>query len=150
MQTFESYDYLKVPVDENFLSQYLDSYGCFGWKPDDNVPPEKAGGKVQLHFKRSRNIPGKTELIRLQQHYEACMAEIATLEASKSSVPMMVSLTSGLVGCAFMAGSVFAVTAYRPIIWLTVVLGFRALPCGAGRISAIRLPGSAEPPRWPP
>ena len=123
MQTFESYDYLKVPVDENFLSQYLDSYGCFGWKPDDNVPPEKAGGKVQLHFKRSRNIPGKTELIRLQQHYEACMAEIATLEASKSSVPMVVSLTSGLVGCAFMAGSVFAVTAYRPIIWLTVVLG---------------------------
>ena len=82
MQTFESYDYLKVPVDENFLSQYLDGYGCFGWKPDDNVPPEKTGGKVQLHFKRSRNIPGKTELIRLQQHYEACMAEIATLESA--------------------------------------------------------------------
>ncbi len=119
MQTFECYDYLKVPVDENFLSQYLDGYGCFGWKPDDNVPPEKTGGKVQLHFKRSRNIPGKTELIRLQQHYEACMAEIATLEASKSSVPMVV----WLVGCAFMAGSVFAVTADRPIIWLTVVLG---------------------------
>lgn len=122
MQTFESYDYLKVPVDERFLSQYLDGYGCFGWKPDENVPPEKGGGKVQLHFKRSRNIPGKTELIRLQQHYEACMAEIATLEASKSSVPTIVSLTCGLVGCAFMAGSVFAVTAETPIIWLTVLL----------------------------
>lgn len=123
MQTFESYDYLKVPVDERFLSQYLDGYGCFGWKPDENVPPEKGAGKVQLHFKRSRSIPGKTELIRLQQHYEACMTEIATLEASKSSVPTMVSLTCGLVGCAFMAGSVFAVTAEKPILWLTVLLG---------------------------
>lgn len=122
MQTFESYDYLKISVDENFVSQYLDGYSCFGWKPDENVPAEKGGSKVQLHFKRSRSIPGKTELIRLQQHYEACMAEIATLEASKSSVPTMVSLTCGLVGCAFMAGAVFAVTAEPPIIWLTVLL----------------------------
>ena len=62
------------------------------------------------------------ELIRLQKHYEACMEEINTLEASKSSVPAMVSLTCGLCGCGFIAGSVFAVTAAHPIIWLTVVL----------------------------
>ena len=50
------------------------------------------------------------------------MSEIEALEASKSSVPVMVSLTCGLVGCGFIAGSVFAVTAETPIIWLTVLL----------------------------
>ena len=132
MQTFEGYDYLKISVDEMLVSQYMDGYGCFGWKMDENIPTEKANGKVQLHFKRSRNILNKTELIRLQQHYEACMAEIAALQASANSVPVIVSLTNGLLGCAFMAGSVFAVTAETPIIWLTVLLAIPGFALWAG------------------
>ncbi len=119
---FESDDYLNISVEESLCSQYMDGYASFGWKVDENLPAEKGKGKVQLHFKRSRNILNKTELTRLQRHYEACMAEIAALEASKASVPMIVSLTSGLVGCAFMAGSVFAVTAEKPVIWLMILL----------------------------
>ena len=110
----------------------MDGYSSFGWKPDENIPTEKVNGKMQLHFKRSRNILSKTELTRLQRHYEACMTEIAALESSKDSVPMIVSLTSGLVGCAFMAGSVFAVTAEKPIIWLTVVLGIPGFALWSG------------------
>lgn len=119
----ESFDYMKVTVEDDLCSQYMDGYASFGWKPDENLPNEKSGGKVMLHFKRSRNILNKTELTRLQRHYEACMQEIAALEASKGSVSAIVSLTCGLLGCAFMAGSVFAVTAAVPIIWLTVLLG---------------------------
>jgi len=119
----EGFDYFRVTVEEDLCSQYMDGYASFGWKPDENLPSEKSGGKVTLHFKRSRSILNKTELTRLQRHYEACMQEIAALEASKGSVPMIVSLTCGLIGCAFMAGSVFAVTAATPIIWLTVLLG---------------------------
>lgn len=119
----ESFDYMKVTVGDDLCSQYMDGYASFGWKPDENMPNEKSGGKVMLHFKRSRNILNKTELTRLQRHYEACMQEIAALEASKGSVSAIVSLTCGLLGCAFMAGSVFAVTAAVPIIWLTVLLG---------------------------
>ena len=33
------------------------------------------------------------------------------------------TISCGLLGCAFMAGSVFAVTAAPPVIWLTVVFG---------------------------
>lgn len=150
MQTFESYDYLKVPVDAELVSQYLDGYSCFGWKPDDNVHPEKVGSKVQLHLKRSRNIPNKTELIRLQQHYEACMAEIAILEASKASVPVMVSLTCGLVGCAFMAGSVFAVTADRPVIWLTVLLGIPGFALWGGAYFGYKIAGQRRTARVAP
>lgn len=120
---FESYDYLNISVEESLCSQYMDGYASFGWTPDENFPMEKGNGKVQLHFRRGRNIINKTELTRLQRHYEACMAEISALEASKASVPTIVSLTSGLLGCAFMAGSVFAVTAEEPIIWLMILLG---------------------------
>lgn len=117
-----AYDYFRVTVDETMLSQYMDGYGCFGWKPDENVETEKSMGKATLHFKRERHILNKTELTRLQRYYEACMGEIVTLEDSKRSVPTMVALTCGLLGCAFMAGSVFAVTASPPIVWLCVLL----------------------------
>lgn len=129
---FESYDYLNISAEESLCSQYMDGYASFGWKIDENLPMEKGNGRVQLHFKRSRNILNKTELIRLQRHYEACMAEIAALEASKTSAPMIVSLTSGLLGCAFMAGSVFAVTAEKSVIWLMILLAIPGFALWAG------------------
>lgn len=86
------------------------------------MQPEKNMGKVTLHMKRSRHIINKVELTRLQQHYEYCMEEIGALEDSKNSVPAMVSISCGLAGCGFVAGSVFAVTNTPPIIWLMVLL----------------------------
>lgn len=122
MSEFESYDYTKVTVDEEWMSQYMDGYEHFGWKVDSNLPVEKGMGKVTIHLKRSRAILNKMELIRLQRHFEACMSEIAALENSKEAFAMITALTSGILGCAFMAGSVFAVTAAKPIIWLMILL----------------------------
>ena len=121
-QKADSFDYVSVTVDEKYGSQYMDSYRKFGWEMDENIPMEKSMGKITLHMKRSRHIMNKVELTRLQQHYESCMQEISTLEASKDSVPTIVSLGCGLTGCAFMAGSVFAVTATPPVIWLMILL----------------------------
>ena len=123
----ESYDYLKVTVGDDLCSQYIDGYACFGWKQDENRPAEKSGGKVTLHMKRPRSIINKVELTRLCRHFESCMNEITSLEASKNSVPAIVSLSLGLAGCVFMAGSVFAVTAENPIIWLMILLGVPGL-----------------------
>lgn len=121
-QVIDSFDYLKVTVTEDLCSQYMDGYEKFGWKPDENMPTEKAMGKVTLHMKRGRHIMNKVELTRLQHHYESCMQEIETLENSKSGVPAMASIGCGLAGCAFVTGSVFAVTNTPPIIWLMVLL----------------------------
>ena len=122
MSEFESFDYTKVTVAENQMSQYMDGYEHFGWKVDSNVPIEKGMGKVTIHLKRSRAVLNKMELTRLQRHFEACMSEIAALENSTESFAMIAALTSGISGCAFMAGSVFAVTAAKPIIWLMILL----------------------------
>ena len=147
---FESYDYLNISVEESLCSQYMDGYASFGWKVDENLPMKKENGKVQLHFKRSRNILNKTELTRLQRHYEACMAEISALESSKTSVPMIVSLTSGLLGCAFMAGSVFAVTAEKPILWLMILLAIPGFALWGGsyfgyKLAKVRRTAQVEP-----
>lgn len=122
----KTYDYQRVTVDEELCSQYMDGYEKFGWEIDGNIAEEKNMGKITLHMKRNRNIMNKVELTRLQRHYEACMQEIAALEKSKSSIPAIMSITCGLVGCAFMAGSVFAVTAEQPVIWLMVLLAIPA------------------------
>ncbi len=45
MSEFESFDYTKVTVAENQMSQYMDGYEHFGWKVDSNVPIEKRNGK---------------------------------------------------------------------------------------------------------
>ena len=70
MNKFESYDYLKVTVEETRLSHYIDGYECFGWKLDPNIPLEVNGAKAVVHFKRSRAILNKVELTRLQSHFE--------------------------------------------------------------------------------
>ncbi len=51
MSEFESFDYTKVTVAENQMSQYMDGYEHFGWKVDSNVPIEKGMGKSNNPFK---------------------------------------------------------------------------------------------------
>ena len=123
----DSFDYLTVTVDEDFLSPYVDGYEKFGWSLDESVPTEMDGGTATLHLKRSRHIGNKVELIRLQQHFEACMAEVRTLEASKRSVPVTVSLTLGLAGCGFVAGAALAAAATPSATWLAALLAVPGL-----------------------
>ena len=73
----------------------------------------------------------KVELTRLQRHFEADMQDIFSLENSKTSLATILALVIGILGTAFMAGSVFAVTAEPPIIWLCILL---AIPAFAGWI----------------
>lgn len=68
----------------------------------------------------------KAELTRLQRNMEACVAEIDAMQKGKTTKASIVSLVLGLIGTAFMAGSVFAVTATPPIIWLCILLAVPA------------------------
>ena len=115
---FIGYEYLEIKTPENQKLFYLDCYESLGWEPDERA--DRKQGKVTL--RRNRRISGRTELIRLQRQFEACMAEIHALEASKTAGATPLSLAMGIIGCAFVAGAVFAVTAEPPIYWLCVLL----------------------------
>jgi phosphate/sulfate permease len=71
----------------------------------------------------------KMELTRLQRNFEFCLKEIYNLEQSKTSQATMYALVIGILGTAFMAGSVFAITAQTPRIILSIIL---AIPAIAG------------------
>lgn len=117
-----SYEYKDISVDAEQVSLYLDAYENFGWQADEKRYSSAVLGKINLHFKRDRKIINKTELTRLQRNFDSCMEEIKHLEMSKKTTAKAVAITVGVVGTAFMAGSVFAVTAAAPMIPLCIVL----------------------------
>ena len=113
------YEYMELNAQSERISMYLDGYLSFGWVADENVTQTKNCIKL----KRDRKIINKMELTRLQRHFEVCMDEIAALEKAKGSRATMCSIIVGVVGTAFLAGSVFAVTHEPPLILLTILLG---------------------------
>ena len=129
---FTSYEYKELTVPGSKASFYLDCYESFGWQQEENFPPHEAGGRITFRLKRSRKLVNKTELTRLQRHFEANMEELDALEHSKTSTAAIWALCIALLGTAFMAGSVFAVVATPPRIVLSIVL---AVPAFAGWIA---------------
>lgn len=125
---YVAYEYHEVKAPENQVSFYLDCYENFGWNADDRT--QYRHGVLML--RRDRRLANKTELTRLQRHFEACVKEIAALEASKTNKAAMYSLTVGIFGTVFMAGSVFAATAAQPIWWLCAILAIPAFIGWAG------------------
>lgn len=133
-QDYIGYDYKEIAVENNKVSAYMDGYECFGWCIDEHHPEVQGNQKTVLRLKRDRKIINKTELTRLQRHFEDCMRQIGELEQSKNRIGMIAAMTIGIVGCAFMAGSVFAVTNEPPMVILCIILaipGFIGwiLPC---------------------
>jgi hypothetical protein len=118
-KNYVGYDYKEVNTSAENISMYIDGYANFGWTTDENIAPQG----MSLRLKRDRKIINKVELTRLERNFEACMSEIEALEKSKTSTATMYSLIIAMIGTAFLAGSVFAVTHEPPMILLTVILG---------------------------
>ena len=126
---FIGYEYKEITVNRSMESVYADGYANFGWILVDTVTPVQGVGSITMKFKRDRKIRNKTELTRLQRQFESCASQIESLERSKSSNAMIAALSIGLVGTAFMAGSVFSYLAN--MLPLCIIL---AIPAFAGWI----------------
>lgn len=131
-KNFVGYEYKEMIAESGKASFLLDGYECFGWELDESLVGNKESknlsyqNKTVLHLKRNRKIINKMELTRLQRNFEACVKEIEALEKSKTSVATVYALVVGVIGTAFMAGSVFAVTAQPPYIILSILLAIPA------------------------
>lgn len=132
------YDYKTITADSGRVPMLLDSYANFGWAPNAAIPELRRGTVVVLNLRRERNILNKAELTRLQQHFEACVDAIDTLENSRVRTATIYSLAAGLVGVALVAGSVFMVTSEPPLILLCVLLGAPGLVCWAAAYPIFR------------
>lgn len=133
---FVGYDYKEVVVSSELASMYMDCYESFGWEMDENFSVVEGLSLTTIRMKRDRKIINKMEVTRLQRQFEACAREIQDLERSKNTIATMWALMVGIIGTAFMAGSVFAITNEPPIYWLSVLL---AVPAFAGWLCPIFL-----------
>lgn len=129
---FIGYEYKEISVPSEMASLYLDCYEAFGWQAAENLTLPGAVRFTRIRLKRDRKIINKMELTRLQRHFEACAEEIRSMERSKTSRATIWAIAIGLIGTAFMAGSVFAVTAQPPKYILCILL---AVPAFAGWIA---------------
>lgn len=126
--SFIGYEYKEIIAENSKVSFLLDGYECFGWEMDERLQENRENknpsgtSKSILHLKRNRKIINKMELTRLQRNFEACVREIETLEKSKTSAATVYALVVGIIGTAFIAGSVFAVTAQQPLVVLSIIL----------------------------
>ena len=116
------YDYKTVIASSKDISMYLDCYKNFGWVLNNSKAGEQGYGITKLSLKRDRKIINKAELTRLQRHFEACVEQVQSLEKSKTQKATILSLAMGMLGTAFMAGSVFSVTNEPPLIFWCIVL----------------------------
>ncbi len=105
---FVGYEYKSVTVRREMEPVYADSYPSFGWELENTAVPLAGVSMVAMKFKRDRKIRNKAELTRLQRQFEALTNEIASLESSKVIGASTAAYIIGVVGTAFMAGSVFA------------------------------------------
>jgi hypothetical protein len=126
---FIGYEYRNFTVSRKMESVYADGYQNFGWILEDITSSAKSVFTVVMKYKRDRKIINKAELTRLQRQFEACVAEIETLERSKFVTASTVAYIVGVVGTAFMAGSTFAYLA--DMLSLCIIL---AIPGFAGWI----------------
>lgn len=130
---FVGYEYKEIAASGERAAFCLDCYQSFGWVEDERAVP-----KGKLVLKRERRIVNKTELTRLQRHFEACMDEIQALERSKTTGATMTAILIGLIGTAFMAGSVFLVTGERPLWAPSFLLAVPGFACWASAYFAYR------------
>lgn len=134
VNAFRAYDFKKISVNAGYLSQYLDGYESFGWHTDERTERSEHLEKISLQLKRERSILNKAELTRLQRNFEACMQQIQILEHSKYTQALIAGILTGLIGTVFVTGSVFAVIASPPILWLTILLGIPGLALWAATV----------------
>lgn len=119
---FIGYEYKDIAVKPEMESVYADGYKNFGWSLESTLAPSMGIGTVGMKFKRDRKISSKAELTRLERQFDSSVDEINSLESSKSVKASIVGFSIGIVGSAFMAGSVFAVTHQSPLIALCIIL----------------------------
>lgn len=118
---FVAYEYTTVRVPRDLESVYRDSYRNFGWVVEGYDGGLPHTSTVAIKLKRNRRIKNRAMVLELQRTGENALTAIATLTRSITTTAVTAALSVGIVGSAFLAGSVFAIEAD---LWpLSIALG---------------------------
>lgn len=124
---FIGYEYKTITVSQQMKSVYIDGLSNYGWILDSEPTSALTVGQITLRLKRDRKLINKVELIRLEQQFDSLVKEVVSLESKKTALASVVAYSIGVIGCVFMAGAVFAISAPVPNMLLSVVFGILGL-----------------------
>jgi hypothetical protein len=128
---FTAYEYASVRAPRDLESLYQDTYRSFGWTVESTeladpirplpLTPAIHPSTITLKLKRDRGIRNRQMVQTLQRKAEGSLSNIARLEKSKTTRAMVLAVTIGIVGAAFLAGSIFLMNG--GLLVLSIVLG---------------------------
>lgn len=121
-EKFAMNEYLQVNVKQNLVHLCSDCYHALGW----TILNTSTGiDSVTLKLKRDRKIKNRAALCDLQRKCEDAFTAIEKLEKSKNTKAIGISIGIGILGTAFMAGSVFAyIASMIPLCIILAIPGF--------------------------
>lgn len=120
---YVAYEYLTVQTNRDLEPLYKDTYRSFGWIIERTATGVLNGNgptpnTITLKLKRDRRIRNRPLINELQRKAENALAQLHALEKSRTTAAISTALALGIVGSAFLAGSVFAIEAG---LWLVSV-----------------------------
>ncbi len=121
-ESFVGYEYKEITIKGNLESIYSDNYRNFGWELEKSSIPPKGSSFVTLKFKRNHKLRNKAEITKMQRQFEHTMETVGTLEQAKVFKAALAAYIVGVIGTAFMAGSVFAITAGSTILCVILAI----------------------------
>lgn len=128
-ESVAGYEQYRQEVTGQMLDIYTDSYPNFGWEPENTSRTLAGVDKYTVTFRRALGITNRTELTRLQRMFNSYVKEIEIMEKAKTAEAAAAACITGVLGAAFLAGSVFCYVG--GLMLLCVVL---AIPGFAGLV----------------
>ena len=119
--SFTPYEYLTLQVSPDLEPLYKDTFPNFGWLVEKEGAGRPGTTTMTMQLKRDRRIPNRQVVNELQHKVENALTRIVDLERSRTTTAIAVALALGILGSAFLAGSLFALTA--GLMVLSVPLG---------------------------
>ncbi len=126
---YTGYEYRDMTVKRSMAELYEDNLTSFGWQVESCSDSVKGILYVTLHLKRDRLLRNRAELTRLQRQFENEADDVRRLEISKRTDASAAAFGIGIIGTAFMAGSVFGYLDGRRMLMILL-----AVPAFAGWI----------------
>lgn len=121
-------EYVEIKVEKKYVHLYEEGYSFFGWeKIYETYPSKLSSSKIVLQFQRDRKIRNKVELIRLQKQFDSTLSKILYIEKHQKTLAKVISTIVGIIGCGFMALSVFAIDSQK--LSLSVLWGVAGSCC---------------------
>nr|WP_312578464.1 hypothetical protein [Sedimentibacter sp.] len=115
-------EYIEVNVKQDLVELCSDCYHALGWTI---INTSTRINSVTLKLQRNRKIKNRAALYDLQRKCEDAFTTIEKLEKSKTTKAISYSIGVGILGTAFMAGSVFAFLAFMiPLCVILAIPGF--------------------------